>query len=211
MSLRREWIIVVICAGWLVMGRDVLAVVQLMLLGAGPAYISAQSGVPVGAIVLIASGSCPTGYAEETNLNGVLPLGTLAANGNIGTTGGADTITPAGTNSAPTFTGTPFSSVINHTHTVTVTDPGHTHNIASQTATTGSASSWEHGAIDTSSAAAETLPSASATTGITASSANPAGGVASITPAGTVSAPTFTGTQADNRSAFRRVIYCRKT
>lgn len=108
-------------------------------------------------------------------------------------TGGAKTVAGAGTVSAPTFTGTPFTSVINHTHAVTVNDPGHVHAIRSQTATTGSVSSWEHGAIDTSSAAAETLNSDSATTGITATTANPAGGVSSITPSGTVSAPTFTG------------------
>lgn len=73
------------------------------------------------------------------------------------------------------------NQVINHTHAVTVTDPGHVHNQRSQTATTGSVSSWEHGVIDTSSTAAETLPTDSATTGITATTANPAGGVASIT------------------------------
>jgi hypothetical protein len=109
-------------------------------------------------------------------------------------TRGAKTVAAVGTVAQPTFTGTPFSSVINHTHAVTVSDPGHTHAQASQTATTGAASSWEHGAIDTSSAAAETLPTASATTGITATTGNPAGGVASITPAGTVSQPAFTGT-----------------
>jgi hypothetical protein len=136
-------------------------------------------------------------------------------------TGGAKTVSAAGSVSQPTFTGTQASlthsgsaisdhtinQVVNHTHSVTVTDPGHTHAVQSQTATTGSASSWEHGAIDTSSTASETLPTASATTGITASTANPAGGVASITlahsvtqpsahtytPQGVVSQPTFTG------------------
>lgn len=215
-----------------------------------PLQVSTGGGeaVPAGSILLIKSGTCPTGYTEDADFNGRTVIGTLAANSNVGTTGGTDLITPAGANSAPTFTGTAwsapaiswpagvpsltmnsFSAVINHTHTVTVTDPGHTHTQASQTATTGSISSWEHGAIDTSSAATETLPTGSSTTGITASTANPAGGVASITPtgsiawpagvptigaytpAGSVSAPTFTGTQFDNRSAYLRVIACRKT
>jgi hypothetical protein len=109
-------------------------------------------------------------------------------------TSGAKTVASAGSNSAPIFTGAPFSSVINHTHTVSVTDPGHVHIVTSQTATTGSATSYEHGTLDTSSAEAEaTETTASNTTGITAGTANPGGGVASITPAGTVAAPTFTG------------------
>lgn len=103
---------------------------------------------------------------------------------------GAKTVASAGTVAQPTFTGTPFSSVINHTHPVT--DPGHAHVITSQTATTGGATSYEHGTLDTSSADAEaTEVTASATTGVTTS--NPAGGVASITPAGTVSQPAYTG------------------
>lgn len=105
-------------------------------------------------------------------------------------TSGAKTVVSAGTSSVPTFTGTPFSSVINHTHPVN--DPGHTHVVTSQTATTGGATSYEHGTLDTSSAEAEaTEVTGSNTTGVTTT--NPAGGVASITPAGTVSAPTFTG------------------
>jgi hypothetical protein len=62
--------------------------------------------VPTGAILLVASGSCPASYVEETSLDGRMPIGTLAANGDLGTTGGADTLTPAGTVSAQTFTGT---------------------------------------------------------------------------------------------------------
>jgi hypothetical protein len=119
--------------------------------------------------------------------------------------GGAKTVAAAGSNSAPIFTGTPFSGVINHTHAVTINDSGHTHTQASQTATTGAVSSWEHGVIDTSSTAAETLPTGSSTTGITATTANPAGGVASITPAGTVSAPTFTGSAS---SVLQPYIVC---
>jgi hypothetical protein len=126
-------------------------------------------------------------------------------------TGGAKTVASAGSVAAPVFTGTPFSSVINHTHTVSVTDPGHTHTQASQTATTGGASSWEHGAIDTSSAAAETLPTGSNTTGITATTANPAGGVASITPAGTNNAPAFTGSATSVLQPYLVVRFWERT
>lgn len=210
-----------------------------------PDATGAAAGLPSGLITLIFSGQCASGWSEVTALNGVMLRGTVAANNDVGTTGGADTITPAGTVAAPSFTGTAatlthsgtavadhsytpagtnsgaavsahagtnvtlsshsgtavadhpshthtvtsnvsaadhtINQVVNHTHTVTVNDPGHAHNQRSQTATTGSASSWEHGAIDTSSTAAETLPTDTAATGITATTANPAGGVASIT------------------------------
>lgn len=131
--------------------------------------------------------ACPTGWSELTAARGRVIVG-VPASGTLAATVGTALTDAQDKSVTPTFTGTPFSGVINHTHTVTVNDPGHTHNQASQTATTGGASSWEHGVIDTSSAAAETLPTASNTTGITATTANPAGGVASITPAGTVSA-----------------------
>lgn len=141
--------------------------------------------LPVGVIVPIVSGACPVGFAEETTLNGKTLVGTLTANGNIGTTGGADTITPT------------MADHASHTHTYTDV-PAHTHTQASQTATTGGVSSWEHGAIDTSSTAAETL-----TTGST--------GVAQGTTAGPSATLTHTGTPFDNRSAFARVIFCKKT
>lgn len=166
----------------------------------------------------------------------------------------AHAYTPAGTVAAPVFTGNAlgthshgagtlvpsdhagaavadhgshthtYTQIVNHTHPVT--DPGHTHVVTSQTATTGAATSYEHGVLDTSSAEAEaTETTASSTTGI--STTNPAGGVATGTtngpsatlthsvtqpsthtmsgsssadsagtPAGTNSAPAFTGTLA---------------
>lgn len=135
-------------------------------------------GVPVGSILLIKAGTCPSGYAEETALDGKTIIGTLAANGNVGTTGGSDSIT----------------SVLNHTHTVNVTDPGHTH--VERIVNSGTAGTvGVQGASAASNASASNSPTASGTTGITATTANPAGGVASI----------------DNRSAFVRVIACRKT
>src|SRR5687768_8250976 len=67
-------------------------------------------GVPAGASILIDSGTCPTGYEENTALNGKTLIGTLAANKNVGTTVGSDTITPAGVNSVPTFAGNAWSA-----------------------------------------------------------------------------------------------------
>jgi hypothetical protein len=72
------------------------------------------------------------------------------------------------------------SAVVNHTHSVTVNDPGHAHVENSNNATTGGLRGW--GAADTSTgtSTATGYSTASSTTGITASTANPAGGVASF-------------------------------
>lgn len=69
-----------------------------------------NGALPSGSIVFVATGSCPTSYTEVTALNGKMIRGTLAANGNVGTTGGNDTYTPAGTISALTFTGSAWAA-----------------------------------------------------------------------------------------------------
>lgn len=125
-------------------------------------------------------------------------------------TGGAKTVAAAGTVSQPTFSGTPFSSVINHTHTVTVTDPGHTH--VERIINSGTAGTvGVQGASAAANANASNAPTASATTGITASTANPAGGVASITPAGTVSQPTFTGSATSVVQPYITAYFWKRT
>jgi hypothetical protein len=132
-------------------------------------------GLPSGIIVFSLS-ACPNGFTEVAGLGGKFVLGTVAASGDVGTTGGSDTIT----------------EVLNHTHTVAVTDPGHSHLTQRYPTATGGSSGFT---IDTSMSgtpADNTLPTKGATTGITASTANPAGGVASI----------------DNRPAYIRLIGC---
>jgi len=51
---------------------------------------------------MVASGSCPSSFSEVSALNGAMPYGTVAANGDVGTSGGSNSITPAGTNSTVT-------------------------------------------------------------------------------------------------------------
>jgi hypothetical protein len=75
--------------------------------------VDAPSGLQSGMIIALLSGTCPSGFSEATALNGKTVIGTLAANGGVGTTGGSDTLTPAGTISTPTFTGAALST---HTH-----------------------------------------------------------------------------------------------
>ena len=168
-------------------------------------------GVPAGAVVLVTSGSCSAtlgaGWSEVSSLNGKFVLGTVATNGDIAGTGGSDTVTPAGAVSQPSFTGTPFTEVISHTHAVNINDPGHAHGQqVRNTSTAGTAGT--QGANTANNATAGTT--VSATTGISATTSPPAGGVSSITPAGTVSQPAFTGTAFDNRPAFVKVIFCKK-
>jgi hypothetical protein len=56
------------------------------------AYVPFSSGM----IAFISSGSCPTGWTEQT-FAGDYPLFTVAANADAGTTGGSTSYTPAGT------------------------------------------------------------------------------------------------------------------
>lgn len=133
---------------------------------------SGGGGLPSGAIIMTLASACPSGFTEVSGLAGKFVLGTTEGAGNVGTTGGSDDIT----------------TVLNHTHPVT--DPGHTHLTQRYPTATGSSSGFT---IDTSMSgtlADNTLPTKTATTGVTTS--NPAGGVASI----------------DNRPAFARVIFC---
>jgi len=158
------------------------------------------SSLPAGLIVLTLS-SCPSGFSEVSSLDGKFVLGTLAAHADVGTTGGADTI----------------STVLNHTHVTDVTDPGHNHTQNSHNHTQdahqhGMAEGTTDGSgtfMDRSNAAAATsavtdlatatnqaatATNQANTTGVTASTQNPAGGVATI----------------DNRPAFVKVIFCSK-
>jgi hypothetical protein len=158
--------------------------------GAGPYWCSAPnvwtslagsgsgSGLAAGEIIIKLSGACSTGFEEATELNGRTLIGTLAANGDVGTTGGSDSIT----------------QVLQHTHMVTVTDPGHAHamNVG---ATDDTSAPFDRADAGTNASGAQaTTATGGNFTGVTAATANPAGSVASI----------------DNRSAFIKVLFCRK-
>jgi len=73
----------------------------------------ASTPIPSGSILMISSGSCPSGFTENDSFNGVMPYGTEAANGDVGGTGGANTITPTVaslTAAAQSFTGSAATS-----------------------------------------------------------------------------------------------------
>lgn len=70
-------------------------------------------GFQTGDIIFISSGTCRTGFTEVSALNGKMWRGTVAANMDVGTTGGSDTITPTVaslTAAAQTFTGNSVTS-----------------------------------------------------------------------------------------------------
>ena len=232
---------------------------------------TAGNGVPVGALIFLDSGSCPTGWTEATALDGKTIIGTIAAHSDVGTTGGTDSVTPAGTNSAPTFTGNNVvSSAVtagtpagtNGTGTVTATgtiawpvgvptaatEAAHKHDLPWQIPSTTTIRQIAVATFGTGSTQAATAVSAAGTANTTsaavassgAGSAHthvlswPAGvptfsGTSATTSAevftgsalaththtttatGTNSAPVLTGTAFDNRSAFIKVIACRKS
>lgn len=197
-------------------------------------------GIPVGSILMITSGACPTGFTEVAALNGVTLVGTLAANGDVGTTGGSDTITPTTsainltaaaqtvsslTAAAQNISGSTAAEAL-HTHTYTQV-PNHVHVEQMNTAITGATGAGFPAVAD---------PSTSGGPGaLWVSTANPTGGVATGTTAagsshlhsvgtlaaapsavtGTMNPSSVTGSvlmnSFDNRPAYMKIIFCMKT
>ena len=154
--------------------------------------------IPTGMISFIASGTCPAGWTEVTTMIGRYIMGTTAANGGVGGTGGSTSYTPAGTNAAPTvgtltaasqtFTGTPG----------TVPAQTFTGNAGTVPAETFTGSSANTSAVTAGTPAGTN--GATATTGNCASTAIAAGtgslnACKTTAPNLTVPAETFTGSQ----------------
>lgn len=213
--------------------------------------------VPSGSTMFIVSGTCPTNWTEVAGLDGKTLWGTLNAHGDIGGTGGADTVTPSGANSntsGGTPTGTNSAPTISGT---TASESSHTHAKGTFTAlTSGLSEQWCNGAdcnygvihflqaikgggltfttTHTTNAGAtniveddltvlqQTITSSGfndvSLAGTSASGSAHSHGVGSLvaaTPTFTGNAlsthtHTFTGASLDNRSAFMKVIYCKR-
>jgi hypothetical protein len=118
----------------------------------------------------------------------ITPAGTIAWPAGVPTNGTVN-FTPTGTNSAPGLSGS-TEAVSGGTPAGTVSAP----------VFTGDAmGTHQHSVTATGTVTQPTFAGAAL-----------AGHSHTGTPAGTVSAPTFSGASADNRSAFTRVIFCRK-
>ncbi len=180
-----------------------------------------------GMIFLVTSGTCPAWATQVTSLNGYTLQGTLSANGDVGTTGGSNSITPTGTISA-TFTGTAGtipaetftgSALATHTHTVTPTGTNASQSITSAstevpvTSPTKYVFSTLNSAAAASSSPSITIPaevftgSQDTTSAVSAGTPSGTNSTASYTPAGTISG-TFAGTAFDPHPAFMKVIFC---
>jgi hypothetical protein len=193
-----------------------------------------SGGMPAGLIALSLT-ACPSGWGEVAALNGVMVRGTVAANANVGTTGGSDTRTPAGTVSQPVLTMNSYTPVGAASWPVSVpTFSGaalatHAHELPFQissatvirqiaaatfgTGTSRAATATQTHTANTTSAAVALSQAVSAGT--------PAGTIAwpasvptfsgqAATLTGAVSAPTFTGQALDNRPAYVNAIFCAK-
>lgn len=153
-------------------------------------------GVPAGLITLSLT-SCPTGWAEASALNGVMLRGTVAANGNVGTTGGSDSRTPAGTltwpASVPTFAGSSGTTSAVSAGTPAGTIANHTIVSTKQGASAGNVVTTATHVFTGSALATHTH---------------------TLTPSGTIawpaSVPTFAGSALDVRPAYLNVIFCVK-
>lgn len=178
----------------------------------------AYAGVPSGLTAMVVSGSCPSGYTQVTALDAAMPEGTLAAHGDVGGTGGANSITPTVaslTAAAQTFTGNStavpaptiswpagvptFSGTAGTVPAQTFSGTpfssviNHTHTITSTLTVQGGTTAATSGThVMTSTATGGSARAVTAGDSIASSSANPSGGVASITPAGTNSTAAFT-------------------
>lgn len=146
--------------------------------------ISAALAQPAG-MVSAFNGACPAGWTEVSAAQGRAIVG-LPSGGTL-----AGTVGTALTNlQDKTHTHT-YTDVVNHTHTVNVTDPGHNHtqnSFAPRIVNSGTAGTvGVQGASTASNASASnsatTATNISSTTGVTAATVNPGGGVATGTTA----------------------------
>lgn len=116
---QRKFVLVIVMLSSIILLLGSVTMVNLATQAYG-VLPTANGGVPSGVIVFVGSGSCPTGFTEQA-FAGDYILSTVAANSDVGTTGGSLTSgatsagTPAGTNgtttTGATSAGTPAGTV----------------------------------------------------------------------------------------------------
>ena len=177
------------------------------------AVSSGSGAVPTGGIILIDSGSCPSGFTEDDTLAGNYLLITKSSNADVGTTGGSNSYTPAGTNGAPalamnSYTPAGTNGSTSFTPSGTVSAPSFTgtaQTFTVQGKATGSATDFT-GPNPYTPAGTISQPTFSGTAG-TVPAESFTGTPATLT--GSVSAPAFTGSPATITPVFGKVIACK--
>ncbi len=197
--------------------------------------VVAPAIVPSGSIVFRTSGTCPTGWTEVSALSGKTLLGTVNANGDVGTTGGSDSVTPTFTGSSSVTSAAVFTGSSATSSAVSAGVPAGTNASVSitplgtnaATATTGNCAATNlaigTGATTACKATAPnlTVPAETFTGSSTTVGAQTFTGAALGTHTHTLTATGTNGTGTvtplgtisaiDTRSAFVKVIACSKT
>lgn len=149
--------------------------------------------IPAGTIGMIITGTCAAGWTEVAALSGKTLVGTVAANMDVGTTGGSDTIVPSGTNTAPTFTGNSVSSSAVSAGTPAGTNSAPAFTGTGSQSTSGDSAGTPAGTVGSISLSGSTANEASHTHGVTAAGTN---GTGTVTPLGTIAWPAGVPTNA---------------
>jgi hypothetical protein len=110
----------------------------------------------------------------------LLGYGTWAFTGRTGRLAPGKPARHGGQTGGGRLTHADHTGVVNHTHNVSVTDPGHSHLTQRYPSATGGSTGFTVDLSQSGVLADNTLPVKSATTGVTAGTANPAGGVAAL-------------------------------
>jgi hypothetical protein len=99
----------------------------------------------------------------------------------LGTDATAEVLAGSATHSHGFTPPAAHTGIIDHTHTATVTDPGHVHDEYRNSATTGGLDGWAAGDTSTNTPLITGYDTGSKVTGVTVANASPAGAVASLT------------------------------
>jgi hypothetical protein len=125
---------------WVNQAHSAANVVSLFASGSCSGYLKSDGscdsggGIPSGMVAFLLTETCPAGWTEQA-LGGDYLLLTVAANGDVGSTGGSTSYTPSGTNGTASFTPAGSNGTAAFTPSGTIAWPGGVPAIAAGTFT----------------------------------------------------------------------------